>query len=187
MNREDDHVREIIERHKHDALADFDAAAFAARLRRRLAADASSGRKPAGGRLLHPGRRVALCAAAILVVGLVIWIVPFGGRRNDLGTIDRVLAGSELFRNAPLDRPPAGVAERLLASPERDLAWSIQALCYRSQRREEDFAKTILAALAGPPREAPATWPPVDPDALARRIAILSGNGTFSRVFKAPR
>jgi hypothetical protein len=184
-------LREILERDKRAASADFDDAAFAARLRRRLAEDRSSRRKLPARWLSTLMRPAVLVAAAALVIALVVWTGPFRVPRTDPELIARVLSRAEFFSRAPLDRASAGVAGKLPQAPERDLAWSIEALLYRAQRGsddapgEGDVARAILAALAGAPPAAPVSWPRVDPDALARRISVMSRSGALLRAFGA--
>jgi hypothetical protein len=122
------------------------------------------------------------------VVALFIWVDPSRGRRTDPKLIARVLAGCEFFSSIPLDRQPVSIAGESHRRSASDLEWSIQALLYRARRGsdvgssgKEDLARAILAALAGAPPAAPAPWSRVDPDALARRIAMLSRKGAFLR------
>jgi hypothetical protein len=187
-------LKEAIERDKRGALADFDSAAFETRLLRKLAADppprpAPSDRLPRG--VLW---RVALGAAAILVVAVVIRMVLPRAPSTDPRMIARVLAGADFFVSTPLDRPPSAVAGKRPPSSERDLEWSIQALFYRARRGGDggapdngSFASVILAALAGSPPTAAVSWPSVDPDELEQRILVLGNSGAFVRAFNAMR
>ena len=186
-------LRETIERDKNAAMAKFDTAAFAHHVRRRIAADGSLRNDLRGRHLPHhlrPGTvaAAAMAAIAIAAAALVVWIAPSRGPRTDPKMIARMLAGCEFFGSVSLDQSPVSVAGRSLPAPGRDLEWSIQALLYRARRgydgarpAEGDVARAILAALEGSRPAAPAPWPHVDPDALARRIAILSRKGAFLR------
>jgi hypothetical protein len=186
-------LEKIIERDKSAAMAEFDTTVFAHHVQRRITADRSSHHPLAGHRLryvLRPGALVAaaMVAGAIVVVALVVRVDPSRGRRTDPKMIARVLAGCEFFASIPLDPQPGSVAGESHRTPARDLEWAIQALLYRARRCSDgvapvkgELARAILAAMAGAPPAAPAPWPRVDPDALARRIAILSRKGAFLR------
>jgi len=186
-------LQEIIECDKSAAMSEFDATVFEQQLRRRITADRLSRHILPGRRLQHVSRASGLVAAAIVVgvivvVALVVRVDPSRGRRTDPKLIARVLAGCEFFGSIPLDRQPGSVAGESHRTSAHDLEWSIQALLYRARRSSDGdapdkggLARAILAALAGAPPEASAPWPRVDPDALARRIAILSKKGAFLR------
>jgi hypothetical protein len=187
----DARLDEQLERDKREASSDFDPVAFASRLRGRLTKDRASPGSLSPRRLSRLAGPAVLVAAAALAIVLLAWVVWLRESRTDPELFARLLARAEFFTSASLDRPSPGVAGKLPPAPERDLAWSIEALLYRAQRRSDpasrggDTAGTILAVLAGGPPPAPVSWPRVDPDDLARRISDSRRNGVFLRAIGA--